>query len=590
MKRKIFAMLITVVIVLTLVPTTAYAATPEEAAQSLATSLGVENGIVDGVNVSLTGSATIDSAIAIPGGVVLTVEAGGALTVASGGSLTVESGGSLTVASGGMIKVQNGGTITVESGAGISQGAHSTFNIGDGGGGTALLHIKSGGAASVSSSANIDITEIGGLILSPSPISGVTSTADGNHLVTVDGNGGTFGVTEDGIAAYTDVNYAYFVATEFFNRHITAPTKSGNTFSGWNDGTDAYSNEDLIGGTVTISENTTLTAQWTEITVDVNPLPPPPSVETDTPIYTVGIVKEGLGAIGLQSTTAKGGDIFGFTATPNVEYELHSLVVMDSIGNILRHYRDESAANGYYFTMPASNVMISVEFVEKKLPTVTTLPVGGNTDVDFTVWQGAFNGAYPNAAANNIYFSLGAIGHIAGRNLTDVTSIQIGDLSLEVPANAWTSSELVVGNPGLLSAVLPTTGHTNGRLVGLPSTNGSGLIISTENLSTGETLPIVAMLQGSILVAFTEEYTNTLPQGTTPITLTMTDGEVHEIHLTKETVTETDPEADMETEADPETQTPKTGDDSLPTAALLLIACISIVAICGLTVSRKATK
>ena len=69
------------------------------------------------------------------------------------------------------------------------------------------------------------------------------------YTVTYDCNGGTSGCPEDvtGITAGTSINLA------------DAPTKTGNTFGGWSDGSTTYQ----VGASYEVNSNVTFTAQWT---------------------------------------------------------------------------------------------------------------------------------------------------------------------------------------------------------------------------------------------------------------------------------------------------------------------------------------
>ena len=128
----------------------------------------------------------------------------------------------------------------------------------------------------------------------------------------------------------------------------TLPNSGFNYFQGWLNETT----KQIVSGEVTITGDTTFTAQWAYI---------PPIITN--PSYGVTVAPTVNGTVTVSPAAAQQGQTVTVTAAPNEGYELSALTVTDRFGNTVM---TQANPNGTYsFVMPGSQVTVSAVFVEK---------------------------------------------------------------------------------------------------------------------------------------------------------------------------------------------------------------------------------
>ncbi len=139
---------------------------------------------------------------------------------------------------------------------------------------------------------------------------------------------------------------------------LTLPTKEGYSYE-WS----------VTSGGVTIVDNKfTMPANDVVIT----------SIETkDT--YTITDTTGTGGTIAFSSDTAQYGDTVTVTVTPDTDYELISLAVVDNDNIVLT--QDETDSSKYTFTMPSGNISILAKF--QVIGLTATVTVSGGTITDY---------------------------------------------------------------------------------------------------------------------------------------------------------------------------------------------------------------
>lgn len=108
--------------------------------------------------------------------------------------------------------------------------------------------------------------------------------------------------------------------------------------------------------------------------------------------YTVSAPSTKNGAVTVSSKTAKKGDTVTITVTPDKGYELDTITVKDASGNTVKLI---DKGNGKYtFTMPASKVTVSAEFMEAQMATFADVPSDAYyaEAVEWAVDRGITNG------------------------------------------------------------------------------------------------------------------------------------------------------------------------------------------------------
>ena len=128
------------------------------------------------------------------------------------------------------------------------------------------------------------------------------------------------------------------------------PDQGYNHFVGWTDQAGKHYDG---GDTVTITANTTFTAQWAYI---------PPA----NPNYKITIGDMENGSVTANPTAAKAGATVTLTATPDEGYALSTLTVTDRFGDAVKV--TENADGTYTFTMPNGQVTVKATFVETEEP------------------------------------------------------------------------------------------------------------------------------------------------------------------------------------------------------------------------------
>ena len=123
-----------------------------------------------------------------------------------------------------------------------------------------------------------------------------------------------------------------------------------NHFVGWTDQAGKHYDG---GETVTITADTTFTAQWSYI---------PPA----NPNYKITIGAMENGTVTANPTAAKAGATVTLTPVPDEGYALSTLTVTDRFGDAVRV--TENADGTYTFTMPNGQVTVTATFVETEEP------------------------------------------------------------------------------------------------------------------------------------------------------------------------------------------------------------------------------
>ena len=109
--------------------------------------------------------------------------------------------------------------------------------------------------------------------------------------------------------------------------------------------------------------------------------------------YAVSAPSTKNGDVTVNSKNAKKGDTVTITVTPDKGYELDTIIVKDASGNKLK--LTDKGNGKYTFTMPASKVTVSAEFVEEQTAsTFTDVPTDAYyaKAVEWTVKKGITNG------------------------------------------------------------------------------------------------------------------------------------------------------------------------------------------------------
>lgn len=164
------------------------------------------------------------------------------------------------------------------------------------------------------------------------------------------------------------------------NGNIKLPnvSRAGYTFNGWRSSAD----NDLhkAGTSVTITANTTFTADWTRNQTD-RPSDSGSS-SSDSGDYLITVDRVSGGRVTVQPGRADKGDTVTITVYPNDGYELDELVVTDSRGNEID--LDARSATRFTFTMPGGKVTVEASFVREGGQTQT--PQTTFADVPASAW------------------------------------------------------------------------------------------------------------------------------------------------------------------------------------------------------------
>ncbi len=168
----------------------------------------------------------------------------------------------------------------------------------------------------------------------------LAETSD-KYTVTYINNGQVY---NSDVVAKSDANYTL----------IAGPADYGyNHFVGWTDQAGKHYDG---GDTVTITANTTFTAQWSYI---------PPA----NPNYKITIGAMENGTVTANPTAAKAGATVTLTPVPDEGYALSTLTVTDRFGDAVRV--TEQADGTYTFTMPNGQVTVTATFVQVEEPAPT---------------------------------------------------------------------------------------------------------------------------------------------------------------------------------------------------------------------------
>ena len=157
------------------------------------------------------------------------------------------------------------------------------------------------------------------------------------YTVTYNANGGS-GTMTDPNSPYAEGSTVTVMANSF-----TAPQYK--VFNGWNTAANGSGTSYSAGNTFTITENTTLYAQW---------------VDDGITRYTVNIANMTGGSVTANPTLAQQGETVNLTIAPNTNYSLSSITVTgNTSGNTITL---NGSGNNRSFTMPAENVTVTATF------------------------------------------------------------------------------------------------------------------------------------------------------------------------------------------------------------------------------------
>lgn len=161
---------------------------------------------------------------------------------------------------------------------------------------------------------------------------------------------------------------------------VTLPDayRIGYTFNGWRSSAD--NNLHKAGTSVTITANTTFTADWTRNQTD-RPSGGGSS-SSDSGDYLISVDRVSGGRVTVQPGRADKGDTVTITVYPNDGYELDELVVTDSRGNEID--LDARSATRFTFTMPSGKVTVEASFIREGGQTQT--PQTTFADVPASAW------------------------------------------------------------------------------------------------------------------------------------------------------------------------------------------------------------
>ena len=192
-------------------------------------------------------------------------------------------------------------------------------------------------------------------------IGGPVTIVDEVHTVTFNPNGGT--VSPD--TAETENGKL---------PDLPIPERSGYRFNGWY---TAESGGERVTTDTIFSETTTIYAQWTRINSSGG-------VNT----YSIAVDKTENGKVSANRTSASAGSTVTVTVTPEKNYKLASLTVVNSKGDEIALTKNSNGT--YSFKMPSRNVTVKAEFV--KVDSVAdctndeTCPAYHFNDLDLSKW------------------------------------------------------------------------------------------------------------------------------------------------------------------------------------------------------------
>jgi uncharacterized repeat protein (TIGR02543 family) len=201
----------------------------------------------------------------------------------------------------------------------------------------------------------------------------------GKVTLVVDSRHGTVNFVDENNDPLGSAAYDYSNLGESFS--VANPTKSGYTFTGWEDnsGTKYSSVNDALLTKLGNGTTVTLTAKFTQNSTPTPPTPPttptiggggfggggytPSSRDNDTTTYSIGNTtpRSEHGTVKFANSKVAAGKTATITVTPDAGYELGELTVTDAKGNAIRVTRN--ADGTYSFTMPDSSVKVNATFV-----------------------------------------------------------------------------------------------------------------------------------------------------------------------------------------------------------------------------------
>ena len=177
--------------------------------------------------------------------------------------------------------------------------------------------------------------------------------------------------------------------------------------------------------------------------------------------FTVEVTTNDRGTAKASSGTAKMGDTITITCTPLANYEMNDVYVKDAEGNSIAV---SGTGTTRAFTMPASNVTVSVYFQIIKRDIEITTPVNGTVT------------ANPTASAKNKTVTL-TVKPDAGYELDKLTVKDASGKAITVKDNKFTMPEskvTVTATFKKLSYTITTGTTDKGKVTGAPKTAGVG--------------------------------------------------------------------------------------------------------------------
>ena len=212
-------------------------------------------------------------------------------------------------------------------------------------------------------------------------------SGDSVREVNVEDEAPTYTLTldyNDGVTADSE----YTVAV---NRQVTLPipTRSGYDFRYWSNGSDTYNG----GASYTVTDNVTLTAQWSAKSQGGS------SSDSGPATYSPTLDVSDGGTIKVSPRTPEAGDKVTITPDPDSGYEVDQVTVTDRDGDEIRVTANRDGT--YTFTQPRGRVTIEVTFVRETGETTFS-------DVPETYWaydeiQWAYDNGYVNGTSASTF-------------------------------------------------------------------------------------------------------------------------------------------------------------------------------------------
>ena len=313
----------------------------------------------------------------------------------------------------------------------------------------------------ITNSSDVDVTDAvlsGTTVTVPAYNIKIGATIVNTYTVTYNANGGT-GTMTDSDSPYRDGSEVTIMTNTF--------TRANYAFSGWNTANDGSGASYDEGETFTISENTTLYAQW-------------------VPSYTI-TPSATNGTIGVYQSSKPAGDTVRLKVTPNSGYALVGLKIKktsdSSVTDIVPTYNSD--LKRYIFTMPDYNVTVKGVF------DATNEVTYDFSAIDFSDWDNGYSERTVTYSDATVTFA-SASKQNSGSTIDDIPVTKGGDVSLVMKTvggvtKKITGATFVCRQWGTKTQTITfhsskNTGSTYQTYVGLTSTN---FTISNDTLRSG---------------------------------------------------------------------------------------------------------